>query len=132
MRHTTLCRAAATGRYQAWGVGNGYKRPAFRKFCGVGNFSESVSGVWGWADQDCNAQHIFICEIRREQHLPCAMQGTMRATPCLSCCKRTLHNIVPCSLHNMGAWRDIGMDRHQVWQLRMARHSSRLSCQVYW
>jgi hypothetical protein len=81
---TVLCRAAATGRFQAWGVGNGYKRPAFRKFCGVGNFSESVAGVWGWADQDCNAQHIFICEIRRERHLPCAMHCTTHVTHVLA------------------------------------------------
>jgi hypothetical protein len=34
--------------------------------CGVGDFSVQTGGVSGWADRDCNAQHVFICEVKRE------------------------------------------------------------------
>ena len=52
------------GKYQAWGIGNGYKRPFKRNFCAAGNFSETVQGVWGWADADCSTPLIFICETK--------------------------------------------------------------------
>jgi hypothetical protein len=53
------------GTYTNWGVGNGFKEPRRRQMCGVGNYSVTTGGVWGWADRDCNMAHIFICEIKR-------------------------------------------------------------------
>ena len=53
------------GKYQAWGIGNGYKRPLRRNFCGAGNFSETVQSVWGWAEAECSTPLIFISETKR-------------------------------------------------------------------
>lgn len=38
--------------------------------CGVGNLSQVVVGVYGWADADCSLQLPFVCEINGTLVLP--------------------------------------------------------------
>ena len=74
------------GTYTNWAVGSGFKEPRRRQMCGVGNFSEQTGGVWGWADRDCTAAHIFICEIKRERRLHLGLQTPAGAGASLKGC----------------------------------------------
>ena len=75
LAYAAAAHAAGNGRYQAWGISPaGAKNPRKRQFCGVGNFSETVQSVWGWADEDCTVPHIFICEVKRGRHA--CLQGS--------------------------------------------------------
>jgi hypothetical protein len=37
-----------------------------REYCGVANFTQSYSTLWGWANSFCDNTLISICRIRRE------------------------------------------------------------------
>ncbi len=56
--------------YEHWGKGEGFNFPAEpnnfedAEECGLGNYTQSFDGVWGWADAGCKQKFIFICKIR--------------------------------------------------------------------
>lgn len=60
----------SSGGYLNWGTlmpGN-ISEPNNRvppEDCGVANYTQSLSGVWGWADINCGRQLISICKILR-------------------------------------------------------------------
>jgi hypothetical protein len=41
-----------------------------REYCGLGNFTQSYSTLWGWANSNCENTFISICRIRRELAKP--------------------------------------------------------------
>ena len=59
-----------SNQYLNWGTyveGNlAYQEPNNRpapQDCGVGNLSQAIGGLYGWADADCSMQLPFLCEI---------------------------------------------------------------------
>lgn len=41
--------------------------------CSTANYSQTYSGVWGWADQSCFKNVSIMCKIKREQAVACAL-----------------------------------------------------------
>jgi hypothetical protein len=60
--------------YDHWGVTvpGGVQEPdnAFPpEACATANWTESYTGVWGWADQSCYKNVSLMCKVKREwQH----------------------------------------------------------------
>ena len=62
--------------YRNWGsfvepgkpaVGEPYYTPDTPpQMCGGGNFTESLGGVFGWADAMCTSQYMSMCRVQRE------------------------------------------------------------------
>ena len=76
-----MFNAPSAKDYRNWGnymepgkqpVGEPYYTPGTPpQLCAGGNFTESIGGVFGWADAICTDKYQAICRVQRECQVPC-------------------------------------------------------------
>jgi hypothetical protein len=64
--------------------------------CGLGSFSLTYDGSWGWAGGMCTEPHVFICKVSSEWQWGCPHSSLAPSTECAySACRPALSPALP-------------------------------------